>query len=260
MRSVDTRFWSDGWVRKLNALDRYVFLYLLTNEHTNWCGIYEVDISMIAFETGIDERDLTNAVLPRLSPKIIYVDGWVYVPNFAKYHLNSTSDTKKGYDKAFEAVPARIRLKITAIQQKGVVPPTPPSFASASAFTSASITAAPAAEQIDDEYVREPLDDNGDPIPPRSKRKPKDQNAQLTLDEAYRKYGYRSATSVRDKTHIAAMHKAGFTDEEIFAEFDRLQQDPYWGDKKLNFGIVHSQIGGIKPQRPDVSDFSSNHD
>ena len=112
MRSLDTRFWSDVWVRKLNALDRYMFLYFLTNQHSTWCGVYEIDLSMVAFESGIDEYDLKKVILPRLSPKILYVDGWIYIANFEKYHANRSEKTKKGIDVAWEAVPERIRLKI----------------------------------------------------------------------------------------------------------------------------------------------------
>lgn len=138
MRSIDTRFWADGWIRKLNPLDRYLFLYLLTNDKTSWCGIYELDLGMMAYECGLDERDLERALLPRLSPKVIYVDGWVYIPNFPKYHLNGTDATKKGYDKAFAEVPQNIRLKIKEIEAERVVPPTHPSSASASALASIS--------------------------------------------------------------------------------------------------------------------------
>lgn len=112
MRSVDTRFWIDGWVRKLNALDRYVFLYFLTNPHSSWCGVYEVDMSMVSFETGIEETELIKVILPRLAPKIRYVDGWVYIPNFGKYHTNHSEKTQKGIENAWKAVPERIRLKI----------------------------------------------------------------------------------------------------------------------------------------------------
>lgn len=119
MRSIDSRFWADGWVRKLNALDRYLFLYLLTNDHTTWCGVYELDIAMMAFESGIDREDLERAMLPRLSPKAVYVDGWVYVPNWMKYHLSSSGTVspqhKKGFDAAWKTVPERIRLKIKEI-------------------------------------------------------------------------------------------------------------------------------------------------
>lgn len=132
MRSVDTRFWIDGWVRKLNALDRYVFLYFLTNPHSSWCGVYEIDLSMVSFETGIEETELTNVILPRLAPKVRYVDGWVYIPNFERYHANHSEKTQKGIDNAWKAVPERIRLKIKDLY------PTEGVSASASSFASAS--------------------------------------------------------------------------------------------------------------------------
>lgn len=117
-RFIDTRFWSDVWVRKLNALDRYVFLYFLTNQHSSWCGVYELDIAMAAFELGIDAHDLETAILPRLAPKICFVDGWVYIKNFEKYHTNGSKDTQTGIQKAWAAVPERIQLKIKEIEGK----------------------------------------------------------------------------------------------------------------------------------------------
>jgi hypothetical protein len=123
IRSVQDRFWSDGWVRKLNPLDRYLFLYLLTNEHSTWCGIYELDISMLAFESGIDERDLQKSMLPKLHPKIIYVDGWVYVPNWIRHHISESGtispQQQKGINSAFNKIPERIRLKIKEIEKNG---------------------------------------------------------------------------------------------------------------------------------------------
>ncbi len=112
MRAVDTRFWIDGWVRKLNPLDRYVFLYFLTNPHSSWCGVYELDLTMAAFETGIEETELTRSILPRLLPKIVYIDGWVYIPNFEKYHTNHSEQTRKGIENAWKQVPERIRLQL----------------------------------------------------------------------------------------------------------------------------------------------------
>src|SRR6185369_4096429 len=68
-RFVNTKFWSDKWVRqKLNPLDRYLFLYFLTNEHTNICGMYELPIETMAFESGLDKEDLMRSFLPRLKP------------------------------------------------------------------------------------------------------------------------------------------------------------------------------------------------
>ena len=112
MRTVDQRFWSDVWVRKLNALDRYLFLYLITNEHVNWSGIYELDIAMMAFESGINKEDLIQSMLPRLSPKVIYEDGWIFVKNFDRYHSGGPN-AEKGRKDAIGKLPERIRAKIS---------------------------------------------------------------------------------------------------------------------------------------------------
>lgn len=150
MRSVQDRFWADGWVRKLNPLDRYLFLYLLTNEHTNWAGIYELDLGMMAFESGLDERDLERSFLPRLCPKIIYVGGWVYIPNWIKHHMSESGtlspQQKEGVRKAMDKVPDKIRLTIKEIEEKGIpytyppdtVSPSSLSFALSSSLSSAS--------------------------------------------------------------------------------------------------------------------------
>lgn len=124
MRSVQDRFWSDGWVRKLNPLDRYLFLYLITNEHTNWAGVYELELGMMAFESGLDYRELEHSMLPRLAPKVIYVDGWVYIPNWVKHHMSESGtlspQQKEGVRKAMDKVPEQIRLKIKEIEVKGI--------------------------------------------------------------------------------------------------------------------------------------------
>jgi hypothetical protein len=136
-RMINTKLWSDGWVRGLNPLDRYLFLFLLTNEHTNLCGIYELPLSMMAFESGIDERDLEKTMLPRLAPKVHYVDGWVYIVNFAKHHPG-TGKTEIGVNNAKAEIPASIMGKIEKIDQKNApyMPHRSPSGSSASALAS----------------------------------------------------------------------------------------------------------------------------
>ena len=114
-RYINTKFWNDNWIRRINPLDRYLFLYLLTNEHTNISGIYELPIETIAYESGIDERDLQKSMLPRLEPKIYYIDGWVYIVNFQK-HQSSTSETvKRGIEIEMENVPESIKNRIKEI-------------------------------------------------------------------------------------------------------------------------------------------------
>lgn len=107
---INTKFWSDSWIRqKLNPLDRYLFLYFLTNEHTNICGIYELPIDIISFESGLDQHDLNKSLLPRLKPKIIYKDNWVIIPNFPNYqNYKENPKVKKGIEIALNNIPKEI--------------------------------------------------------------------------------------------------------------------------------------------------------
>ncbi len=124
---IDTKIWSDSWVRKLNALDRYLFIYLLTNDKCSYCGIYELPISMMAFESGIDERDLEKSMLPRLEPKIFYHENWVNIVNFRKFHVSGDSDkSQKGYENALSQVPSHI-LQYFKEKNKPLQAPSSPS-------------------------------------------------------------------------------------------------------------------------------------
>ncbi len=116
-RFINTKFWSDKWVRqKLNPLDRYLFMYFLTNEHTNISGVYELPVETIAFETGIDKEDLNKSMLPRLKPKVFYVDGWVFITNFAKHQRSRGSPKIEiGIEKAISEIPSHILAKFKSI-------------------------------------------------------------------------------------------------------------------------------------------------
>lgn len=138
LRAIDTRLWHDNWIRNLNALDRYLFIYLLTNDKCSYCGIYELPLSIMAFESGLDERDLEKTMLPRLSPKVKYHEGWVYITNFKKYHVTEKSDlSKKGYENALMAVPSHI-LESFALKDKPLQAPSSPSDSSTLTSTSTS--------------------------------------------------------------------------------------------------------------------------
>lgn len=108
-RMINTKFWSDPWVvEKLNPLDKLLFLYLLTNEHTNIAGIYELSIHSISFDTGIERDTLVKVMLPRLAPKVYYIDGWVILTNFLKHQNTDSPQVKLGIGRELEFVPPKI--------------------------------------------------------------------------------------------------------------------------------------------------------
>ena len=122
-RTVNTRFWTDNFISDLNPLDRYLFLYFITNDHTNIIGIYEVPLRTVSFETGI-EVDMLKKMLVRLNGKVFYVDGWVFVKNFKKYQAYSNPSVKKGMEVALNDVPAKILNKINGLRHTVTGPDT----------------------------------------------------------------------------------------------------------------------------------------
>jgi len=52
-RNFYCKFWNDPNVQKMSKDERYLFMYLFTNEHTSLCGIYEITPETIYAETKI---------------------------------------------------------------------------------------------------------------------------------------------------------------------------------------------------------------
>jgi hypothetical protein len=60
-RKISVTFWSDSFVQSLTPEGKYFYLYLMTNTRTTQCGIYEITISQMCFETGYN-----NATIDKL--------------------------------------------------------------------------------------------------------------------------------------------------------------------------------------------------
>ncbi|MHA1401631.1 MAG: hypothetical protein ACTSQE_14875 [Candidatus Heimdallarchaeaceae archaeon] len=110
-RQLNIKFWSDVWVvEKLNALDRYLFIYLLTNDKANDAGIYEISKRMISFETGITVDELDN-MWERLEQKVTYIDGYVVFKNGIN-NKNYNYNTFKGISTLLENLPVGVYEKV----------------------------------------------------------------------------------------------------------------------------------------------------
>lgn len=108
---INTRFWSDNFVAHLRPQERYLFLYFLTNEHTNISGIYELAMRTIVFETRLSKEKVI-ASLHKLQGKVCYINGWVYIKNFQKHQTTSSEKVQAGIRAEMAKVPKEIREKI----------------------------------------------------------------------------------------------------------------------------------------------------
>lgn len=60
-RTVSTSFWTDSKViDDFTPEDRYFYLYLFTNPHTNLCGCYEISPRQMVYEIGYSRESIEN--------------------------------------------------------------------------------------------------------------------------------------------------------------------------------------------------------
>jgi hypothetical protein len=55
-RKISVSYWSDSFVGELTPEQKYFYLYLMTNDKTTQCGIYETSIRKICFDTGYNSE------------------------------------------------------------------------------------------------------------------------------------------------------------------------------------------------------------
>ena len=108
-RTVHISFWTDTKVDDdFTPEDKYFYLYLLTNPHTNICGCYEISMKQMVRETGYNE-DTVKRLLQRMefTHNVIQYDRdtkEILVPKWGKYNWCNSPKTKEGAVKSVENI------------------------------------------------------------------------------------------------------------------------------------------------------------
>lgn len=89
-RMLAVKFWDDPFIFALNANDKLLFVYLLTNPLTTIAGAYEISIERIAFDTKLAPKTIL-AGLARFeaADKVYYKENWILLRNFIKHQAPS---------------------------------------------------------------------------------------------------------------------------------------------------------------------------
>jgi len=97
-RKIHVQFWSDPFVQSLSPEKRYFFLYLLTNEKTRQCGIYEISKRHISYDTGYT-IDTVSILLEYFisEKKIMFSEATneIAIKNWNKYNGNPSPKVQK---------------------------------------------------------------------------------------------------------------------------------------------------------------------
>jgi len=109
-RIVHTKIhYQDDWFHGLELHQKYLFIYLFTNEHIGMTGIYELSDRVILTETGLTEDQLKAAKKKfQADKRMVFYDGWVCVINSKKYADYSGSRNEVAIAKEIGMIPKEV--------------------------------------------------------------------------------------------------------------------------------------------------------
>lgn len=107
-RLINTKFWDDQYVTKLDPSEKLLFLYFLTNTQTTVLGIYPIELRRISFDTGLEQETVLR-ILDRFTKaeKIFYFNGYIILKNFVKNQYVNPN-IKKGIERELSELPTEI--------------------------------------------------------------------------------------------------------------------------------------------------------
>lgn len=116
-RNVTTDFWTDPQVvESFTPEDKFFWLYILTNPHTNICGVLRVSTVTISAEMGYSKNCIENLIYRFLEVhKMIYVDestGEIFAFNWWKYNWSRSPKMLKNVRKQLEIVKSEEIIKL----------------------------------------------------------------------------------------------------------------------------------------------------
>lgn len=108
-RNIQLSFWTDAKViDDFTPEDRYFFLYLMTNPHTNLCGCYEISKKQMSDETGYTKETIEK-LIKRMSEshQVIRYSNTskeMLIINWHKYNWTESSKLKVALEREIETI------------------------------------------------------------------------------------------------------------------------------------------------------------
>ena len=109
-RIIYTRFWHDNYISELTPKQKLTFIYLITNEKVNVCGIYELPDKYIKFDLDLKQTELDKIKQKFMNDgKFVFIDGWIKILNYEIYNKFVGEKNKVAKKKEMSLIPIKIR-------------------------------------------------------------------------------------------------------------------------------------------------------
>lgn len=116
-RTISLSFWNDNKiVDDFTPEDRYFYLYLLTNPHTNLIGCYEISLKQMSYETGYNIEIVQKLInrMQTIHKVIIYTKDTkeLLVKNWYKYNWTKSDKLLKNIEDVSKSIKNETLKKI----------------------------------------------------------------------------------------------------------------------------------------------------
>lgn len=102
-RNLQMSFWTDAKIlENFSAMEKYMYLYLLTNPHTSLCGCYEISFLTAATETALKKADVKKLIQKLIERGVIdYSEktNEVLLLHWHKYNWTSSNKLRTSLEK-----------------------------------------------------------------------------------------------------------------------------------------------------------------
>ncbi|MDN3658921.1 hypothetical protein QWZ08_24975 [Ferruginibacter paludis] len=113
-RKVHVDIWRDAFFESLTPEQKFFFIYLLTNSKTTQCGIYEITVRQISFDTGYNE-DTVQKLLDFFikCDKVFYssTSKEIAIKNWKKYNDSTSPKVKACVFKELKLVKDKVCIQ-----------------------------------------------------------------------------------------------------------------------------------------------------
>ena len=126
-RNISISFWTDSKVDDdFTPEDKYFFLYLLTNPHTNICGCYEISTRQMERETGYNADTVTRLInrMQNVHNVIRYSEETkeILIIKWSRYNWSKSEKLKKAVEDSLKYIKNSVFRRIISEILNGAEP------------------------------------------------------------------------------------------------------------------------------------------
>ena len=110
-KTIDSKVWKDNFFSILISKQKLLWLYLITCDCNNMLGIYEINLRIVSFDTGLSLEEINDYLaLFESKGKVVIKGDYINLVNFLK-HQNYNPNMKKSALNVYQDLPNELKVE-----------------------------------------------------------------------------------------------------------------------------------------------------